>query len=532
MKSLKKMIALTVALMMVLPMGAKVFAEGEGGETPSAEKHSINLEGGKKGHTYTLYQIFTGKVEDGELTNIQWGADAPQELKDAYPTAAAAAKELSESGDARAFAQQWSDKLTGGTELTLDTDGNVTFSDLDEGYYIIKDTVKEGAQVSEEDDYYSAFVVKLVEDVEGKMKGSGPTSEKKVENKEGTKQDAADYNIGDDVPFELKATTADNVSSYKKYHITFQDTQSEGLDDPTEFRITVLGQTVTLAADAAEPVVVETDKTKITIEKVAVEGKTFAIKVTFEPKDPNEQYLDEECNLKDILVDYTSKLNDDAAIGEEGNLNEFNIKYSNNPESDDDSEEGETPDDKVKVFTYEPIIKKTDEEGNPLKGAAFTIYQEVTADTEGAQTGAAIKEALGDKIEASALADDKYYVAKVMTVLEDGSTFDFKGLSDGTYVLVETQIPAGYNAFKSVEFTISSTYETESPDPQLLTLTGTDPFTESDLEHGTLTAEIENKSGSELPETGGMGTTLFYLFGGMMVLGAGILLVSRKRMAE
>ena len=191
---------------------------------------TITLTGGKAGHTYTLYQVFTGKVDGTQLTNVQWGNGVTDTFKGTKSTAAAYAKEVADANDARATAQALitAGALTNGTAKTLTADGNVVFDNLAEGYYVVVDT--NGNTTPKEGDYSSAIIVQVVKDVNMALKGSAPTSEKKVKDindslavTEGTNptgwQDSADYDIGDDVPFQLKATTADNVAAYKKYHI-------------------------------------------------------------------------------------------------------------------------------------------------------------------------------------------------------------------------------------------------------------------------------------------------------------------------
>ena len=252
-------------------------------------------------------------------------------------------------------------------------------------------------------------------------------------------------------------------------------------------------------------------------------------------------------------------MNTNAKIGSEGNPNDMYIKYSSNPEDKDDKEEGKTPDDKVIVFTYKVDIDKVDETGAALKGADFALYKEVKGITtpaaeEGGQAtttypanavkGSAITFAEG--VEHSAISADKYYVlVGEKTGDATGSTFEFKGIDDGVYVLVETTVPTGYNAFKSVAVTVTAAHDENSADPQLTELESTDPFTANkdagsidkkdgtkhDATSGELYAEIENNSGTILPETGGIGTTMFYIVGAILVLGAGIILVTKRRMS-
>ncbi len=564
MKNLKKIMALAIAMVMVLSMSISVFAAD--GDTPAAATtKTITINNGKAGHTYTLYQIFKGKVDGAELTDIQWGTDAPAAMKTTYATAAAAAKAIAEQNDARAWAQ--SQTFTGGTAKAVTTDGEVKFEGLEEGYYVVIDT--NGNTTPVEGDFSSAIIVKVVENVTMDLKGSIPSSEKKVADVNDSEKvqpaladvadadwkDSADYDIGDKVPFELKATTADNVAAYKKYHITFQDKQSAGLDAPTSYTITVLGQEFTLTAGGEAVTKTTANGTKITVSNAAPETDyTFAIKVEFEPAAVGEAaaatYLNAECNSKDIIVKYEATLNTNAKIGAEGNPNDSHITYSNNPEDEDGSDEGKTPEDTVIVFTYKTTVDKVDETGAALKGADFALYKEVPQATTGAQSGQAIKANWDTSVKnaATALADAKYYVVAGQkgTVTADTTQFSFNGIDDGTYVLVETAVPTGYNAWTAKEFTVSATH-TDGDEPALSTLTGTDPFAGADswtgevkmekkngseytTASGEMYTEIENKSGAELPSTGGIGTTIFYVLGTILVLGAGVLLITRRRM--
>lgn len=551
MKNFKKMMALVIAMVMVLGMSMSVFAADP---APAATTKTITLTGGKAGHTYTLYQIFKGSTttNKNELINIQWGADANDTFKGAYETAAAAAETMA-NGDARALAQGWISKnyLGTGTTKSLTADGNVEFTGLEEGYYLVVDT--SGPATVTEGDYYSAVIVQVVADVNMALKGSAPTSEKKVDDKNDSNtsedatnwQDTADYDIGDAVPFQIKAKTADNVEAYKKYHITFQDKKSDGLDAPTgNYTIKVLGQTLTLATNATNAVTASTEKTNITAELVTPEtGNTFAIKVTLEPK--TGTYLTEG-NSSDITVDYTMVLNTSAVIGNPGNPNESYILYSNKPESSDDSEEGKTPKDTVVVFTYKADIDKVDENGAALNGADFTLYKEVADSTvTGATKGSDIT--FADGVEHSKIKADSYYVVVGnKTGSATGSTFEFKGIDDGVYVLVETTVPAGYNAYDSKEVTVTAEHNNDPKELVVTSLTASDPFTanltaaeitrkDGTSKHnavsGELYAEIENNSGATLPETGGIGTTIFYIIGAILVIGAGVVLVTRRRMS-
>lgn len=110
------------------------------------------------------------------------------------------------------------------------------------------------------------------------------------------------------------------------------------------------------------------------------------------------------------------------------------------------------------------------------------------------------------------------------------TTFTWSGLDDGDYKLVETTTPSGYNTIPDIEFTITATHDVSSDNPTLISLSGGDKFTRV-ISTGVVSANIENQSGAQLPSTGGIGTTIFYVLGSVLVIGAAVLLVTKKRMS-
>lgn len=303
-------------------------------------------------------------------------------------------------------------------------------------------------------------------------------------------QDSADWDIGDKVPFQLKGTVAADYDNYKVYKMTFHDHESKGLTfNKDSVKVYVDGKQVT-----------DTSKYEVVTEGLK-DGCTFEVKFAD---------LKQISSVKAgsvITVEYESELNENAVIGSEGNPNTMHMEFSNNPNNEQGGETGKTPDDKVIVFTYKTIINKVDPDGQPLKGAEFKLEKKV-----------------GEE-----------WVEKAVVKNDAGTTFTFKGLDDGVYRLTETVTPEGYNTMNPnpLEFTISATHEETAVEPKLLTLSGNpksgDVTFDSSLENGTLTTNIVNKSGSSLPETGGMGTTVLYAAGTLMILAAAAFLVMKKK---
>ena len=210
-----------------------------------------------------------------------------------------------------------------------------------------------------------------------------------------------------------------------------------------------------------------------------------------------------------VTVTYKATLDKDAVLGSTGNPNTADLEYSNNPNNTGDgttkpNDTGKTPEDKNIVFTYKVTVNKVKENKQPLKGAEFELSKK-------AKDGSWISK------------------GKLTGTGDDQNVFEWKGLDDGDYKIEETTTPSGYNTIDPIEFTITAEHEIDSADPKLTSLSGGDVFT-GNVTTGAVSATIVNKSGSTLPETGGIGTTVFYVIGGMLMAAAAVLLITKKRM--
>ncbi|MCI6084334.1 isopeptide-forming domain-containing fimbrial protein [bacterium] len=500
MKHLKKLAGVLLALAMVFTLALPAFAE----ETT----YSITINNSAEGHTYEAYQIFTGDLSGTTLSNIVWGSGVSEAGQTALGDAAAKAETLKTEEDAKAFAKEVAPYLTtaAGSASTV-TDGKYVISGLAAGYYLVKD---QDGSLTGDNDSYTEYIVKVVSNTTATPKSDVPTVQKKVKDINNSTddamtdwQDSADHDIGDSVPFQLKATLADNVSSYTTYKVVFHDTQSKGLTYNNDAKVYIDGEetdgftvTATVNADGTTTLTVSCDDVK------ALGAGNSSV----------------------ITVEYTATLNENAVLGSAGNPNEVYLEYSNNPNKSEsgDNETGNTPKDVVIVFTYKTIISKVTKnpdydpevEGSkeyiPLTGAEFTLekYNKET-----------------NKWEAITVVKN-----------DEGTTFTITGLDDGKYRLTETKTPAGYNSIDPIEFTVTAEHDVLSDNPALTSLSGNATTGEltftSNTTEGSLSADVVNKSGSTLPETGGMGTTLFYVLGGGLVLAAVVLLVTKKRMKE
>ena len=489
MRHARKLANLLLALIMVFALATTAFA---------AENAAISAPTGST-RTYDVYQIFTGNLHEGVLSNIKWGKNGTGTEKTAVDQttldALAAVNGKSDTEkltEIQKYVKLNSEKfgtVSNGNPLTVPT-----------GYYLIKDNgpVNDG-------EAYSLYVVQVVGLTTISPKVGTTTSDKKVKDTNDSAansttdwQDSADYDIGDAVPFKLSATIAQDYANYTHgYKLTFHDKEGAGL------------------SFNKNSVKVYVGKTLITTGyEVVTEGLTDGC--TFEVHFANLKNIASVEAGSVISVEYTSTLNNQAVIGSAGNKNTSHVTYTNNPNDEQTAENGKTPDDAVIVFTYKTIVNKVTKNPNydptvegskeyiPLKGAGFTLYKKNASGTY---------KAVGSELKG-----------------EDMTTFTWSGLDDGDYKLVETTTPSCYNTIPDIEFTITATHDVSSDNPTLISLSGGDKFT-GEITTGVVSANIENQSGAQLPSTGGIGTTIFYVLGSVLVLGAAVLLVTKKRMS-
>lgn len=490
MKLSRKILSLVLALVMVMGLATVALADGE------EKTYSITTP--DNGHTYNVYQIFTGDLSGTTLSNVKWGQNGKNNgtavtVGDAVPdTILTELTDLTGSDTEKLAVIK---KYVNLEDTAFKMIAPNTTEEVPAGYYLIKD--KDAVTGN---DAQTLYLVKIVGNVTIVPKDNGtPTFEKKIKDVNDSTgetsnwQDSADYDIGDEVPFQLKATLPDSVSVYSTYKVIFHDTLSAGLTFKDGSVVVKIGNTDVTASFTVTP-----DSTKNTLTISCDDVK--AIGAT---------------NDSVITVEYKATLNDKAVIGSDGNPNTANLEFSNNPNGEGT---GTTPDDKVIVFTYKTIINKVDSAQKPLTGAEFKLEKQIKGNPDTWKTISVVKNT-------------------------EGTVFTFSGLDDGNYRLTETKTPAGYNSIDPIYFTITAEHDVLSDNPILTSLNGkekNEDFT-TDKEQGlaftpdtsdsSLSADIVNKAGTELPSTGGMGTTIFYVLGSILVIGAVVLLITKKRMS-
>lgn len=482
------MLALLAAFALVLAMAVPAWAA------------SITING--TGKTYKAYKLLNATVSGtGEDKKISYTVNG--KYADVLKAATSATDEKgiikaiegkTEATAIRSFANDIYEKIKAGKIAEDYTSTGKTFANVDKGYYLIVETELDGNA-----DTYSLVMLNTADqdNVTVTSKEDSPTFEKKIKEKndstgvESGWQDGADYDINDVVPFKLQGTVPQNYGAYNTYKYVFHDKMSSGL-----------------TFDASS-VVVKVDGTAIT-GGYSVVTESLEDGCTFEVRFENLKDISAVTAGCTITVEYNATLNDKAVIGSAGNPNEAELEYSNNPYGDGT---GKTPWDKVIAFTYQLVANKVDKDGSSVKGAGFTLYK------------------WGNE-------EDKYVA--VSGEITGVTTFNFKGIDAGQYKLVESTVPDGYTKAEDLVFTVVATYDTENNDPKFGTLTikdgdkvisdGEDKVFTVNLVAGSFTTDVVNLTGTTLPSTGGMGTTVFYVVGGGLMAVAVVLLVTKKRM--
>ena len=526
MKHAKKLASLLLALVMAFALSTTAFAANV----------TVPTEGILKDHTFTAYQVFSGREENGILSDVQWGSGIASDtflaaLKadttygsqfTSCTTAADVAKVLGDNNTNTGLANKvaelaYANKTGSGTALTSGT------NNLEDGYYLIVDTTTDvGAGGA-----YNKALMQVVGDISITTKTASPTVEKKV--KEGDSYgDVADCNIGDAVEFLLIGSVPD-MSRYDTYKYIFHDTLSAGLTAPEQGEIKVY-----LSADRA----VDTNDTEVTSSfSITVSGQEITVSCA------DMKTVNGIANASYVIVEYNATLNQSAVIGLDGNTNTVKLEYSNKPDQSGsgDNNTGNTPEDKVIVFTYELDTTKVDGKDNTekLAGAKFVLLNsdatKVAKITNGKFDGWQNLPIAGadGKIAAES------WTADMVLTSDDDGTFKVTGLDEGNYKLREIVAPAGYNMLTDdidviITATTSTSWDGVSSSDALtkLEVTADDAAGTGDISTGIAAITVANNAGSTLPETGGMGTNVFYVLGGVLVLAAVVLLVTRKRMSS
>jgi len=574
---MKKSLAIIVCLVMIMSMSITAFA------TDSTEtKYTLTINNPTEGHEYEAHQIFSGVLEnvnhaDGSttqvLTNIQWGSaivgdgyDNSANLLNAIDEAAKAAKEANDGSlmsefegvngkDAAYLAEKMADTFDGDSKTLADLanifakyieDGSnsgtmtygpntegvncYTISDLSAGYYLIKD--KDGSLDQNEYDSYTRFILRVIEDTTVSPKSSVPSVDKTISDAiDGEYDEYEDFNISDTAYYKWEGKLPSTLEDYDAYYYKFNDTLPQGIEFERFENIYIEdkdGNVVRTFFDA------ETDQIENLAEgiNVEIEGK----KVNLEFKDLKKLYP-EIVDTDKIIVKYSARVTKDALIADPM-TNSVYVEYSNNPNADgsgsgdggddDDDSTGKTPEDVAHAFTFQINVDKYDSDDidKKLEGAEFKLYceREVDGATVKYYAQVVVNEDGEDVISAWTTNKNE---ASVLDTDSNGA-IAVRGLDKGTYYLLETKAPDGYNLMKDpVKIEINPTYNETGDEVSV-----TENYIVDSTDQGTNnTVAVGNSTGSSLPITGGMGTIIFYALGFVLVIGAVVLLVVKRRLS-
>ena len=546
--------AVVMAACAAVPMGSSFSASAAGNNSITIDGFNTTENNDNGTHTYEAYQVFAGQYADGALGNIDWGSgvDGDAIVKDlanatgdlaafkGLDSPKAIAEELAKASDDDAVAKAFAALVGKHLKATSGTYAGGKIDNLEDGYYLVQDASNSPSDVTgaNNNGAKTRFILKVAGggNVTVTAKSSAPSVIKKV--KEDDKpvtgdvkvgsytadaqyNDVADYCIGENVPFELISTMPSTYNDYTSYFYQFTDT---------------LASNFTLNADSIAVKVVnadgETALTATTDYTVGAQNESGKFTITIN----DTKKIASITKDSTIVVDYTAQLNSGAVIGLDGQENKVDLTYSNNPNytgdgaSTPNEDKGKTPEDKVIVFTYELDVTK------------YLGDEKTKADAEdGTKAVFKLGNADGSKwatvdsnLRITGWVDDVTTATEVTT--DATGIFKFIGLDDGTYTLRETTTPTGYNTMADLALTIGATTAnnqtwagTASDALTAIKLTMNNNETAGDVDNGTVSGSIINQKGSSLPSTGGIGTTMFYVGGGVLVAGAGVLLITKKR---
>lgn len=516
MKTMKKLFALLLAVLMVMGMATTAMADDT---TYTAKIYSEHAE-----HSYTAYQIFAGKLAGSVLSDITWGdgvsAAGQTALQNAYgkTNASGVAGALSKT-NAPTFANNVAQYLVNGKSGSYDS-GSKQFliSGLKAGYYLIKET---GNNLDGTEHAYSEYILEIVNNVEVSPKSGVPTLTKEVKlGGTETYKEAISATVGDTVYFRLTASLHAYAKDYSKYYFRFDDTLPAGL---TYKSVALSVQSGTTTYPVSTP-----------YYSVSVIGNVLSVTVQDIHSMINAATGSPTTLSDKIFVEIETTVNENVTISKDGNINKATLYFSNDPNSNYDGTGspgslGHTKEAQAAVYSYQINVTKVDaaDANTKLENAEFIVgYNN------------------GDNTYTWYVDENKNGVVDGTTSSEENATrfisdengqLMIKGLKSGTYHIREKAAPAQYNLLTTdiiVIYSGSLSQDTGLIDALTITSASGASHYSTDLDSASINLTVTNTKGATLPTTGGIGTTIFYIVGGVLVLGAGAAFVMKRRNEE
>ena len=559
MKTIKRISCLLLALALMMALSVTAFAEGDTGSITINDATNVSVAG----KTFKAYKILDVK----SYTTDTVVYTVPEAMKSFYQTRyklsgseadfdAQVVEKIRNEDELFAFAADAlaaakAAGVTPGTATAAADAKSVTIDNLPLGYYVVED---EGTAAP-----ISALILDTTNpDVTLKIKADMPKIDKKIDGAHDTDVSTTgdvEYNnaaIGDKVPYKVSSTVPD-MTGYTRYYFVVNDTLSKGLSFNNDVAITVGNKTL----------VKDTD---FTVVSTVNDDGTTSVEIVF------KNFIQYKTQTgADILITYSATVDEDAVIGPAGNPNKVILTYSNNPNVADEgtpgnpnkpttgSPVGDTPEKVTRTYVTDLEIIKVDQDGNRLTGAEFKlegtklntvlvstdVYTEnengtywklkdgsYTTDDPAAEgmdltkyENTAVKYTKTVETNTITKAQNVYYTG---TVGSDG-VLRFEGLSAGEYTITEIKAPDGYNLLKdSIKVTIGWTAPASGKTECTWSYTWGNT---ADTSSNSNTVTVKNQAGTELPSTGSIGTTIFYVLGSVLLVGAAVLLITKKRMS-
>jgi len=600
MKTMKKLFAAVLALMLVLSLAVPAMA--------AETTYTLTINQPNENHTYEVYQIFTGDLLDGTndnndettgviLSNIKWGEDiddgvalvAALKADDkeltyksggaTHTTTLASVFSSVDKNDALA-AQKIADILgqnqpavvvdrfaeivgsvdsqfkhihvkdAGKTVVEYDAAKGGYKVDLPAGYYLVKDQEKSQNETSS---FYTAYILQVVHQVTVTPKGSTVTLDKLINDTiDGTFTNVEDFDINDDVFYKLEGTLPTNLDAYETYYYKFVDKLPEGITFEHVGQIYIEnadGQRVHTILDMHDEETNNDAPTNVTIQ---YEEATRTLTIEFENL---KGLYDGLAAGNKVIVKYNCYVNR-KALCNATNRNVATLHYENNPDGEG---VGKTESNYAHAYTYKMDIQKyIQNTTTPLEGVEFLLYftrnetvgEQVVTKTYYAKV--ITEEDVLNKVKINEVEvteadvgviygwtlnrDAEHMVdntegAGVASVLDTDNhgQIHLRGLDADTYYLEETKTNQGYNLLTdAIPIVIKPEYQNPSDD---VSTSKVEYYVKGVNQNDNWVVIVENAKGSTLPTTGGMGTTIFYVLGGVLVVAAVVVLVTKKRMS-
>lgn len=504
----KKLISGLLSVVMLLVMATTAFAQEA---TPSgaseSDNASITISNASKGETYSVYKLFDATVTGDSEGSIAYTGTVPESLTEYFEAdtngyisvkdaAYTDSNKTEMSEGLRTALKTWASSAT--ASATAKSDGTaLIFKNLPYGYYVV--TTTQGTQaITVTSTNPEANIV----DKNSKVPGTNFTK----------KADSTNVNIGDTVTYTVSFDTSnyegEGTNAKKILSYTITDTLPDFLTG-----VTVKSVVIKEGDGKDDQTYTFTDK------QFNSEGK-----ITLDWYDTTKkQHLYK--NGSTVTITYTATVTDKAVIDDGGNKNDVTLTWTKDNGNGGTETGGGDPTKNTAsetIYTYAIALQKVNEKGEKLADATFELPFYVTKVDDNTYTYAGTKEGTG--------------LTKKVTTPADGLIV-IKGVKADTYSIKEIEAPNGYNVLPDAfNVTAARTGKKTTSVTKYLDENGKVTDTETNInvevDHA-IPATVEvvvNKTGTELPSTGGMGTTLFYALGGVLVTGAAILLVVKKRM--